>query len=216
MKQRNMGIGIGLVVLGLIFLIGPTLNLQAFGWPFFVIIPGVVLLFVAFTSSVGNGSLAVPGSIVTVTGLILLVLNITGRMDAWAYAWALVMAGAGAGTYLYGHISNSESLQKAGRRGALAGLALFVVFGLVFELFIFGTFSAVLRWVIPIALLAAGAFILYRGASKPTPPTAATSPGTAAAPGQTAPHAKAPPQVPPPPSTNAPLPTAEPGEGEKP
>lgn len=209
MKQRNMGLGIGLVVLGLIFLIGPALNLQAFGWPFFVIIPGVILLFVAFTSSVGNGSLAVPGSIVTVTGLILLVLNITGRMDAWAYAWALVMAGAGAGTYLYGHISGSESLQKAGSRGALAGLALFVVFGLVFELFIFGTFSNVLRWVIPIALLAAGAFILYRGSSKPapkptTPPPAPTTP----------PPGATPPQVPPA-ATNAPIPRVEPGEGEQ-
>lgn len=205
MKQRDMGIGIGLVALGLIFLIGPALNLQAFGWPFFVIIPGAILLFVAFTSRVGNGSLAVPGAIVTVTGLILLVLNITGRMDAWAYAWALVMAGAGAGTYLYGHISESESLKKAGSRGALAGLALFVVFGLVFELFIFGTFSAVLRWVIPVALLAAGAFILYRGSGKQAPKPVAPPP----TPTQTA----TPPQVTPPPP--APLPRVEPGEGEQ-
>ena len=119
MKQRNMGFGIGLVVLGLIFLIAPALNLQAFGWPFFVIIPGVILLFLAITRSVGNGSLAVPGSIVTVTGLILLVLNVTGRMDAWAYCWALVMAGAGVGTYIYGSIAGSDTLKRNGTRGAL-------------------------------------------------------------------------------------------------
>ncbi|MFA5594183.1 MAG: hypothetical protein WDA15_02745 [Trueperaceae bacterium] len=212
MKQRDMGIGIGLVVLGLIFLIGPALNLQAFGWPFFVIIPGVILLFIAFTTNVGNGSLAVPGSIVTVTGLILLVLNLTGRMDAWAYAWALVMAGAGVGTHLYGRISDSATLQKTGTRGALAGLALFVLFGLIFELFIFGTFSTVLRWAIPIALLLAGAYILYRGSNKTTQGPTAPPP----APHQAAPHPQSAthPQVPPP-TTHAPLPRAEPGESEQ-
>ncbi len=204
MKQRDMGIGIGLVLLGLVFLIGPALNLQAFGWPFFVIIPGIILLFIAFTSRMGNGSLAVPGSIVTVTGLILLVLNITGRMDAWAYAWALVMAGAGAGTYMYGHISNSESLKRAGRRGFLAGLALFLVFGLVFELFIFGTLSAVLRWVIPFALLIIGGLILYRGSNRPAPRPTTPPPPPPQAQGTA-------PQVPPP--TTPPPPKVEPGEG---
>ncbi len=208
MKQRDMGIGIGLVALGLIFLIGPALNLQAFGWPFFVIIPGVVLLFVAFTSRIGNGSLAVPGAIVTVTGLILLVLNIIGRMDAWAYCWALVMAGAGAGTYLYGHISDSESLKKAGTRGALAGLALFVVFGLVFELFIFGTFSAVLRWVLPIALLAAGAFILYRGSGRQTSKPTTPPPAPGATQATTQPHVTAP-------TSAAPLPAGKPEQGDQ-
>lgn len=207
MKQRNMGIGIGLVVLGLVFLIGPSLNFQAFGWPFFVILPGIALLFVAFTSRVGNGSLAVPGSIVTVTGLILLVLNFTNRMDAWAYCWALVMAGAGAGTYLYGHISESETLKRNGTRGALAGLALFVIFGLVFELFIFGTFSAVLRWLVPIVLLVAGGLILYRGSSQPTRQPAGTT--------QPTPITHATP-APPPPAEGAPVPRVEPGEGQKP
>lgn len=209
MKQRNIGFGIGLVVLGLVFLIGPALNLQAFGWPFFVIIPGVILLFLAFTKSVGNGSLAVPGSIVTVTGLILLVLNITGRMDAWAYAWALVMAGAGVGTYIYGSIAGSDTLKRNGSRGALAGVALFIVFGLVFELFIFGTFSTVLRWAIPLLMLAAGAYILYRGTNRP--------PQRPAGPAAQPPHAAPPPPTQVPPTTNTPpVPRVEPGEGRKP
>lgn len=207
MKRRETAIGIGLVVLGLVFLFGPSLNLQAFGWPFFVIIPGIVLLFVAFTSKVGNGALAVPGAIVTVTGLILLVLNLIGRMDAWAYAWALVMAGAGAGTYMYGSISDSASLQKAGSRTMLIGIILFVAFGLVFELFIFGTFSAVLRWLIPIALLGAGAWMLYQGNSKPTAATPTPPPGPAA-------PTTTPPQVPAPPNA-APLPPTQDQEGRK-
>lgn len=207
MNRREMAIGIGLVVLGLVFLLGPSLNLQAFGWPFFVIIPGVVLLFISYTSSVGKGSLAVPGAIVTVTGLILLVLNLIGRMDAWAYAWALVMAGAGAGTYMYGSISDSASLKKAGSRTALVGLILFVAFGLIFELFIFGTFSAVLRWIIPIALLGAGGWLLYQGSRKPT----TTRPLAPQAPVTPTSH---PQQVGSPPS-GAPLPPTQDQEGGK-
>lgn len=163
MKQRDMGIGIGLVALGLIFLVGPWLNLEAFGWPFFVIIPGAILLLVAFTSRVGNGALAVPGTIVTVTGLILLVLNLTGNMEAWAYAWTLVMAAAGLGTYLYGVISDSASLRRTGGRSGILGLVLFAVLGLVFELFIFGSFGSVLRWLIPVALILVGGLLLYNG-----------------------------------------------------
>lgn len=212
MKQRDMGIGIGLVVLGLFFLFGPALNLATFGWPFFVIIPGVILLFIAFTGRVGNGALAVPGAIVTVTGLILLVLNLTGRMEAWAYAWALVMAGAGTGVYLHGTISGSDSLKRTGRRGALLGILIFVLMGLVFELFIFGTLSAVLRWLIPVALLLAGGLLLYRGSQKPssaaparTAPPPAPPAGTqptpppAIPPGQPGPRtpARTPPSAPP-------------------
>ncbi len=186
MKQREMGIGIGLVVLGLIFLLGPWLNLEAFGWPFFVIIPGVILLFLAFGSKIGNGSLAVPGAIVTATGLILLVLNMTGRMEAWAYAWTLVMAAAGAGTYLYGTIAGSAGLKRNGRRSAFIGLGLFVVFGLVFELLIFGTFSSVLRWLLPLALIVVGGLLLYNGYrsrnSQRVPPPAQSTTGQSVAP----------------------------------
>lgn len=172
MKQRDMGIGIGLIVLGLIFLMGPWLNLAAFGWPFFVIVPGVVLLFLAFTRTFGNGALAVPGSIVTATGLILLVLNLIHRMDAWAYAWGLIMAAAGVGTYLHGVISANDTLRKNGQRDAIVGLLLFVGFGLIFELFIYGTMGNVLRWLVPVLFVVAGALLIYFGQRRKTPPKA--------------------------------------------
>lgn len=182
MKQRDMGIGIGLIVLGLIFLLGPWLNLAAFGWPFFVIVPGAVLLFLAFTRTVGNGALAVPGSIVTATGLILLVLNLMHRMDAWAYAWGLIMAASGVGTYLHGVISNNDKLKRSGQRSAIVGLLLFVGFGLIFELFIYGTMSNVLRWLVPVLFIASGGLLLYFGQRRK------------AGPKTTAPRAVVPPQ----------------------
>lgn len=171
MKRRDMGIGIGLVVLGLIFLFGPMLNLAEFGWPFFVIIPGVILLVITFVGQVGNGALAVPGSIVTTTGLILLVLNLAGRMDAWAYAWALVWAATGIGFYIYGIMADSARLKAIGRNGALIGLTVFIVLALIFEFFIFGTFRNVLRWLLPALLLLAGAWLLYQGTRKRSAPT---------------------------------------------
>ncbi len=207
MKQRDMAIGIGLIVLGLIFLLGPWLNLAAFGWPFFVIVPGVVLLFLAFTRTIGNGALAVPGSIVTATGLILLVLNLMQRMDAWAYAWGLIMAAAGVGTYLHGTISKNDKLKKTGQRSAIAGLLLFVGFGLIFELFIYGKMGSVLRWLVPVLFIAAGALLIYfgqRGKARPkvhvppvapvpqqvTPPSATHHPVTTPTPAQSSTESK--------------------------
>ncbi len=180
MKQRDMGIGVGLIVLGLIFLVGPWLNFAAFGWPFFVIVPGAVLLFLAFTRTIGNGALAVPGSIVTATGVILLVLNLMQRMDAWAYAWGLIMAAAGVGTYLHGVISGNATLKKNGQRSAIVGVALFVGFGLIFELFIYGRLSNVFRWIVPVLFIAAGAILIYFGQRGKAAPKVRVAPSTPA------------------------------------
>ena len=162
MKQRDMGIGIGLVLLGLVFLIGPALNLQAFGWPFFVIIPGIILLFIAFTSRMGNGSLAVPGSIVTTIGLILLVLNLTDYWQAWAYCWALIAVGAGLGNFIHGALTRDPQKEREGLRAAYVGLILFAAFGAFFEFFIWGGASLVMRWLIPLALVAVGVYLILR------------------------------------------------------
>lgn len=162
MRQRDLIIGVGLALAGVVILIGPLLDLEKYGWPLLVIAPGAILLFISLTSRVADGALAIPGAVVTTTGVILLVLQLIGRMHAWAYSWALVMAAAGVGTYLYGMISETPALKKAGQRGGILGAVLFVVFGLLFELLIFGTFSNALRWIAPILLLLAGAFFIYR------------------------------------------------------
>jgi len=172
MKQRDLLIGIGLILLGALFLVGPALDLAQVGWPFFVIVPGVALLFVAFTSSVSNGALA---------GIILLVFSLSGHWQGWAYAWALILAASGVGTYLQGMITDNPKLRKAGVRTATYGVLVAIGLGLFFELLIFGSRSAFIRWYLPIALIVVGAVMLYLNSRRrPAPERAAQVPPSVA------------------------------------
>lgn len=179
MKQRDLWIGILLIALGLLLLVGPTVNFSQYGWPFFVLLPGVALLFIALTTTVSNSALAVPGTIVTVIGLILLVFSLTGHWQGWSYAWALIIAATGVGNYLRGKATNDAALVGSGTRTALYGVVAFVGLGLFFELFVFGARSAFMRWVLPIGMIAAGGVLLYlnsrnrpgAGAAAPAVPT---------------------------------------------
>ena len=68
-----------------------------YGWPLYVIIPGITLLVVGFIS-LGSGAL-IPGGIVTVTGLVIAYQAVTDDWASWSYAWALVVpGGVGLGT----------------------------------------------------------------------------------------------------------------------
>ena len=117
-----------LVLLGAILLLGQFvhLDLGRYGWPFFIIVPGLALLVAALAGRgvVGEG-LAIAGSIVTVTGLILLYQNATDHFESWAYAWALVVPGAvGSGMILYGLAAGRPGNVRAGSR--LVGIAVVI------------------------------------------------------------------------------------------
>src|SRR5882762_1081715 len=84
MAERRPGggssgaLGIVLVVVGL-FALGVVLfgiDLTQYGWPLFVIIPGLTLLVVGFVGG-GQGA-SIPGGIVTMLGLLLAYSNSTG------------------------------------------------------------------------------------------------------------------------------------------
>jgi hypothetical protein len=99
----SAALGIVLVVLGLFALLVAVsgLDLTQYGWPLFVIVPGLTLLVVGFVG-VGPGA-SIPGGIVTTLGLLLAYQNATGDWASWAYAWALVAPGGiGLGMYLPG------------------------------------------------------------------------------------------------------------------
>lgn len=161
MRDRDKTLGIALIVLGGLFLLGRVVNVGAFAWPFFVIVPGLVLLGAAFFGRRELASLAVPGSIVTTIGLILLVLNAIDRWDAWAYSWALIVAGAGVGTLVHGALEDNAAREREGLRTVYTGLTLFAVFGVVFEFFIFGGLGSAMRWLLPLLLIAVGVYLLF-------------------------------------------------------
>ena len=139
-RDRRRGIsvvGVLLVLLGLFFLASEQFgaDLGGFGWPVFVIAPGVFLLVVglAIPHEGGLGA-AIPGGILTSVGLVLAIQYATGAYGSWAYCWAVVAPGSvGVTLALFGLLHGKRDLLDAGLRTAATGLGLFVGFGLFFE-----------------------------------------------------------------------------------
>lgn len=126
-----------LILVGALLLIGQFANVDIgrYGWPFFVIVPGLLIIFLALTArgAVGEG-LAIAGAITTVSGLILLYQNSTDHFESWAYAWALVFpAAVGAGMILYGLSSGRPANVRAGTRLLAIGGVLFLLGAAFFE-----------------------------------------------------------------------------------
>lgn len=164
--NRNQTFGLLLVAVGLLFLLARSfsVDLGDVGWPLFILIPGLLLLAGSLRGKDG-ATLAVPGCVVTTIGLILLVQNLSGRFETWAYAWALLPAAVGMGQMLQGNIAKNDALRKTGQRALLTGLALFAGFGAFFELFIFGGLAgrSVGGFLLPILLIAGGIYLLRPG-----------------------------------------------------
>ena len=165
--------GLGLVLLGVIFLAqqfaGDRLPIVSWTllWPLFVIVPGLAFFAAMIQSGKSAGGLAIPGSIITITGLLLFYQNVTHHWQSWAYAWALIAPmGVGVGLLIRGGWTGSPVGTQAGSRLFAIGLTLFVVGAIFFELvlnisgFANGTLG---RFVLPILLIVAGAFFLVNG-----------------------------------------------------
>ena len=126
-----------LVLVGAILLLGQFVRVDIghYGWPFFLIVPGVAILVVALMArgALGEG-LAILGSIITVTGLILLYQNATDHFESWAYAWTLIFPGAvGVGMILYGLVAGRPGNMRAGTRLVGISLVLFLLGVAFFE-----------------------------------------------------------------------------------
>ena len=83
--------------------------------------------------------------------------------ETWAYAWALLLVAVGIGQIIQGTPTNKEAAMKSGMGTVRVGLILFAAFAVFFEFFIFlvGGLNTVLgRYILPLLLVGAGAFIL--------------------------------------------------------
>jgi hypothetical protein len=163
-------LGAGLILLGILFLIGRYVrtvfdfDIGHYAWPFVIIIPGLLLFMASFVFERRAGvTVAIFGSMVTMTGLILLVQNTFDVFASWAYAWALVAPTSfGLAKLAYGALRGMGDEVKSGLWLSGIGLAFFVIGGFFFELVIgINGFHFGLSWLCwPALLIGLGAVLL--------------------------------------------------------
>ncbi len=162
--RANRVAGAVLIALGALFLLERVLDVQwsEVLWPLIVVGVGIVFFAVMLSAGRSSGFLAIPASVITITGLVLLFQNSVDYWSSWSYAWALVgPAGVGVGLLVWGWYGRTPSLTKAGRVLVTVGIILFLVFGTFFEL-VLRVGSGAGRFVWPFILIALGFVLLLR------------------------------------------------------
>jgi len=159
-------LGVVLVVVGL-FALGIVLfgvDLTQYGWPLFVIVPGLTLLVVGFLG--GGSGASVPGGIVTMLGLVLAYQSSTGDWASWAFAWSLIAPfGVGLGLYLQALRDRNPGTLRQGRTLMFAGLLIFMIGFVFFESILgisgqdYGIFG---KAALPALLIVIGIILLVR------------------------------------------------------
>jgi protein-S-isoprenylcysteine O-methyltransferase Ste14 len=156
-----------LVVLGIVFLAAQyfSFDIGRYGWPVYVIGPGLALMLLGLTQRHGSG-LTIGGSVITITGLVLLYQTFTDHWESWAYAWALVgPGGSGLGMLLYGTRARNGGLARAGLWQIVVAVGLFAAGFVFFEgiLGISGRRFPIPEWVMPVVVILLGLALLIRG-----------------------------------------------------
>lgn len=160
-SRGSLVLGLALIGLGVLFLAQQVFNFNFWDWLWPLLIVGSGGLFFAgmFAGGKPAAGLAIPGSIITTVGLIVFVMNITDRWEAWAYAWTLMVAAVGLGIAISGWWAGSAEQRRSGLALVRTGIVMFFIFGAFFELLIFNDRN-VPGWLWPAALIAAGLYLL--------------------------------------------------------
>lgn len=176
-SPRTPGLIFGtlLIVLGVLFLVQQFLAIDIWDWmwPFLILFAGLFFFAMMFAGGRSSAGLAIPGSILTMVGLILVVQNVFDLFQTWAYAWALVFpVSLGVGQYIDGVWRADPGRKAHGLRQIQAGLILFVLLGAFFELVInLSGFSSdrLAQYAWPLILILFGLWLLARTLIRPRP-----------------------------------------------
>jgi hypothetical protein len=128
-----------------------------FVWPFVVIGVGAVFFVAMFAGGKNTAAFAIPGSIISGIGLVLLFQNIFKHWESMSYFWTFIIIFVGLGIYIMGVYGGDEGQKQSGWRLMKVGMVLFVVFGAFFEILIFSSFN---NLVFPILLIVLGVYLV--------------------------------------------------------
>jgi hypothetical protein len=166
-RGASLGFGIVLMVLGFLFWLGQWVGVNFWGaaWPLIIVAAGLIFFVGMVSGGKSAGGLAIPGSIVSTVGLILLYQNTFNHYESWSYAWALIPTAVGIGMMINGYWSDQPAEIQKGRR--LVGIgALMLLIGFVFFEFVIGIgrFAPIrfngLVW--PLFLVGLGVYLVLR------------------------------------------------------
>jgi hypothetical protein len=160
-NRSNAGalvVGALLIGFGLLSLVGRIFTGMDWGflWPFAVIGFGALFFVAMFANGKSGAAFAVPGSIITGIGLVLLFQNITHRWESMSYFWTLIVTFVGVGIYLMGWYGEDANQKRAGKKVITAGVIMFVIFGAFFEM-IFSSFG---NMIFPVLLIVLGIYLI--------------------------------------------------------
>jgi hypothetical protein len=164
--QRNSGALVGgslLIAFGILALLSQLFRGFDFWsnfWPFIVIGFGAMFFVGMVAGGKSAGSLAIPGSIITVIGLMLLLQNLTDHWESWSYGWTVILMSVGLGIFIMGVWQGDEHRRRAGLRVLEIGTILFVIFGSFFEMLF--TTSGLSQFVFPTALILLGIYLIVK------------------------------------------------------
>jgi len=160
-NRNNVGTLIGgaiLIGIGLLTLVSRMYTDIDWGllWPFAIIGFGALFFIAMFSAGKSSAAFAIPGTIITGIGLVMLFGNITGHWTTMSYLWTLIIIFVGLGIYIMGWYGEDATQRQSGGKVMKIGIILFIVFGTIFETI----FSSLNNVIFPILLILLGAYLV--------------------------------------------------------
>ncbi len=130
-------------------------------WPFIIIGIGAMFFVGMLIGGKQVAGLAIPGSIITGIGLLLLVQSLTSYWESWAYGWTVILFFVGVGIFIMGAWTRDAHTRQSGWNLMGVGLTLFIIFGAFFEMiFSMGRQDSLGKWIFPSALILLGLYLV--------------------------------------------------------
>ena len=128
-------------------------------WPFLILLVGLAFwlpLLIWWDQRHKIVGLAVPGTILTVNGLILLYQALTADWASWSYLWTMEPLAVAGGLLALYWLGNRE-------RGLLVAAGIVGGIGALFFVIFASIFGGWLRFLVPVVVIVVGLLLLIRG-----------------------------------------------------